>query len=388
MSTRLQDQVAKTLLALLRTPSGVPRNAHELEAGDPLIRAAVTDVVAPLVAALKPSQLLRHDAGDLVAWFGPPGEAALLIQTYIVSQHGNDHADALASHLEDGAPRGVDGPVAVGQGASQNKGPMAAVLTALTLVDLESLRRPLIVAVNTEGRSSHDGSRRIIDDLGARADAALLAFGTGLDVSVANRGRVDVVVEFVGRSAHSSQPDIALNPIPIAAEVITALRTAPLPPPHPQLGGATATPYQLVFHPVAPHTIPSSGRLIVDRRLLPGESPGRAVIELEKHLIATVGEGFTVREGAVMLPALVDEAHPVVRSVLDSLASSGRPHTPVSSRNTFDAGYGCSLGMPTVMFGPGRRAFGDDVVQEEWVSIDDVTVAARAIADAVQALCG
>lgn len=381
-SQRLVDQ----LLTLLRTSTEVPAGSHEIQPGDPRIVAAVGDVVLPMIEDLGPDHVARHLDGDLVARFGPESDDGLLIQTYIVSQHGNEMDDPLVGRLVDGDEFGVPGQVAIGQGANQNKGPMAAALAALA--DRPStLRRPVLLAVNTEGMSSHAGSRRVIDDLGARASHGVLAFATDLNVSIGNRGRVDIHIDVPGASSHSSQPGLAMNPLPRAADVISALASSPLPEPHPELGPATVTPYQLRFEPVAPHTIPEHGSLLVDRRLLPGESPDDAVGALRSHLEAALAFEVGVSQGAVMLPAEVAADDAVVTPLLGEVRRLGRDSDAVYAGNTFDAGYGCSLGMPTVMFGPGRRSFGAEMIRTEWVSIDDCVVAAQALRGLIQQLC-
>lgn len=381
-SSVLVDQ----LLTLLRTSTEVPTGSHEILPRDPRILDALDNVVLPMIEALGPDQVARHADGDLLARFGPAGDDGLLIQTYIVSQHGNEMDDPLAGRLVDGAEFGVAGDVAVGQGANQNKGPMAAAIAALANRPSE-LQRPVFLAVNTEGMSSHGGSRRIIDGLGGQAAHGVLAFATDLNVSIGNRGRVDIHIEVPGASSHSSQPSLGVNPLPRAGDVIAALASCPLPEPHADLGPASLTPYQLRFEPVAPHTIPERGLFLVDRRLLPGEHPKDAVAAVRTHLAGELDFDVQVSGGALMLPAEVPDDDVVVNSLLAALHERGRESTAMYASNTFDAGYGCSVGIPTVMFGPGKRSFGADMIATEWVAIDDCLLAAQAMSDLIDRLC-
>ena len=376
----MSDYLESTLLALVGTDTSVPSGATEILPGDPALADAVTSLVLPMIEALEPAEIRRHPDGDIAARFGPAGDDGLLLQTYIVSQHGNLMDDPHAARVIDGASIGLEGPTVVGQGANQNKGPMAAALAGVrSLRDRGALSRPVWLTVNCEGRSSHGGSKRIFDDLGTTAAQAILAFGTNLHVSLGNRGRVDVQIAVHGASSHSSQPELGRNPIPPAAAIVAALASAPLPPPHPHLGPATATPYQFRCQPLAPHTLPALVQIGVDRRLLPGEEPGAAVDVLRRH-VAGIWPDLTVTEGASMLPALVPPDAAVV------LALAGAP--TMHSRNAFDAGYGCSLGVPTVMFGPGRRDFGPGVVAAEAVSLVDCRRAATMLTAAALTLCG
>lgn len=375
------------LVELLRTPTGVPDGQTALAPGDPMILEAIERVILPRLQSLEPDEVRRHPLGDVLVRFGPPGDDGLLLLTYVVSQHGNLMDDPLAGRIVDGTDVGLNGRCAVGQGATQNKGPMAAVLAALRQVDRGALERPVWVAVNTEGRSSHGGSRRIIDDLGAQAAWGVIAIGTDLGVSLGNRGRVDAEVIVAGESCHSSQPWLGSNAIEGAADVIVALRSTPLPAAHPELGSASATPYQVACSPVAPHTIPSSARIVVDRRLLPGEDVASAVTALRAHLEASVAAPLEVREGESMLPAIVAEDAPVTMALREGVAGARGHSAAFWSRNTFDAGYGCARGIPTCMFGPGKRNFGTGVTQAEVVALDDCRVAADALAHAARVLC-
>lgn len=378
------------LVRLLATSTEVTEGRTEIQPGDPRIVAAVDEVVMPAIAELEPDEVRRHEAGDVAARFGPDRDDGLLLQTYIVSQHANLMDDPHAARVVDGAEFGLAaGPHAVGQGATQNKGPMASAFAAVLAARGVS-ERPVWLCVNTEGKSSHDGSRRIIEDLGVTAASGIVAFGTDLRVSLGNRGRVDVHVEVRGRSSHSSQPWLGDNPIETAGDVIVALREVPRAEPHPTLGPTTVTPYQLSCHPVAPHTIPETAHLVVDRRLLPGESPEGAVSALEAHLARSLPDAdLHVEAGVAMMPAVVSETSAVVAALLAGIAASGdREPETFWSMNAFDAGYACAKGIPTPMFGPGKRGFaGAGLVGVDLVALEDCEIGAGALASAITALC-
>jgi succinyl-diaminopimelate desuccinylase len=377
-----RDQLEATLVRLLRTPTGVPPGRTEIGPGDPTIVAAVREVIRPMVENLSPSRLDEDGDANLVARFGPNPDAGTLVLVYVVSQHANEMAEPLAGRIVDGGPYGLEGRCALGQGATQNKGAMAAVLGALG--DLPHLRTGVTLAVNTEGRSSHGGSRAIIDGLGARGGWGLVAIGTDLRASIGNRGRVDIRVEVLGESAHSSQPGLGANPIPVAAEAVRRLETLPLPPPHPNLGAASATPYQFRCEPIAPHTIPRRAEVVVDRRLLPGEDPDQAVGAVRAALPRAEGIEIRAEAGAMMWPALVERDHPAVAALIAGVRATGRESEAFYSLNAFDAGYPCRAGMPTVMFGPGRRWFGGaGLLADDVVALDDCGIAAEAIRAAI-----
>jgi hypothetical protein len=56
--------------------------------------------------------------------------------------------------------------------------------------------------------------------------------------------------------------------------------------------------------------------------------------------------------------------------------------------NAFDAGYACSKGIPTPMYGPGKRGFaGASLVGSDAVALGDCEAAAVAYGHAIERLC-
>ncbi|MDQ4059249.1 MAG: peptidase dimerization domain-containing protein [Actinomycetota bacterium] len=381
---RLEDDLRKLLI----TDTQVPFGETEIQPGDPRIVGVVNDVVLPVLEALDPDEIRQHPMGDVAVRFGPQSDDGFLIQTYVVSQHANLMDDANAGSIVDGRDYGYDGPVAVGQGATQGKGPMAAAIAAVR-ARASSMARPVWLTVNTEGRSSHGGSIRLLDDLGVAAAQGVVSIGTDLKISLGNRGRVDVLLKIKGRSSHSSQPWLGANPIPEGAKAIAALEDLSVPPEHSSLGPVTVTPYQFSCSPLAPHTIPEEVSIVVDRRLLPGEQPADAVATIAAHLKSSGVRDVDVVEGVSMLPAEVSDRSSIVRSLVKGLAESGVDPETIWSLNCFDAGYACSKGIPTPMFGPGKRRFsGEGLVGVDAVSVDDCLTAASVLAHSIDSLCG
>jgi acetylornithine deacetylase len=167
--------------------------------------------------------------------------------------------------------------------------------------------------------------------------------------------------------------------------VLDRLAAIALPPPHPHLGDASMTPFAIRSEPIAPHTIPAIVEVSVDRRLLPGESPQAAVAAVAAALRSI--RGVEVFGGRFMLPADVEPDDTIIAALTDGLHAAGRAAEVTVSAHTFDAGYACDRGMPTPMFGPGRRQFGAALLAPEEVLVDDCSAAGVALATAVDRLC-
>jgi acetylornithine deacetylase/succinyl-diaminopimelate desuccinylase-like protein len=370
--------IPELVLALLEVPAWVRPGAVEADAD--AVAAAVEAHIVPIIGDCGPEELRIHPTGDVAARFGPDRSDGLVLSTYVVAQHGDP---------DEQRPRmgeGTTGPVAIGRGAAQCRGAMASAIAAVSrLGGGREPARPVWLCVNTEASSSHGGSKRIFDDLGVTGRAGVLMTGTDLRISVANRGRVDVVVHVDGASCHSSQPGLGDNPFDRLGEVLDRLAAVGLPEPHGELGPVTVTPFAVRAVPVAPHSIPERLELTIDRRLLPGEHPAAAVAAIADALRDV--RGVRIDEGRHMLPALVDVDDDIVSALRSACTRRGGDGETMVSKNTFDAGYACAAGIPTPMFGPGRRHFDAGMLEPESVAVADCAFAADVISDTIDALC-
>jgi acetylornithine deacetylase/succinyl-diaminopimelate desuccinylase-like protein len=354
---------------------------NRIEPSDPRVAGFAENVAAPMLEELGATVEIDA-ANNVVATFGPLTGRELALISYCTIHHGNEMADPLrAERLRDGA-------LWRGLGGSQGKGGLAAVCGALDLLRRggAELAGTLVAVVSSEGSSSHASSEVLYERLRPLPAGAVLAVGTGNRLSLGNRGRVDVVVDIPGVATHSSAPERGANPIPHVAAALARLDALPLDDTeHPQLGRRTLVPYKLVCGPVAPHTIPSSCELVLDRRLLPGDDPDTVVEE-----VAGVLEGLpvSVRRGATQLPALVAPDDRLVEALQGAARTTlGRPLETFYPPYTFDAGYPCSLGVPTVMLGPATTDTGGaDLLGEDVVSLDQLRDAVAVYAGAVVSL--
>ena len=345
-----------TLSRLARVPTDVPLGFNTLmEPDDPKLVHYVQDVMRPELAAIGVYDLLDVPRNNLVARVGAGRTGrALLIQNYTPAQHHNLMDDPFSGKVANAAAYGCPEPAVFGQGVSQAKAHQAVMLAVLKML-VESGTRlggTLYWAVNNEGRSSHACSEAIINALDPKPSFGVIQIGTGLKMSLGNRGRVDINVHLKGRAAHSSTPEEGLSAIDAANEVINRLRRLKWADRHPILGGRHAIVYKMRFEPLAPHTLPAEAFLTIDRRLLPGDDPEVATDEVRRVLGDMAPYEVTIETGVLMWPALVDPK-------LDWVAALGAAHRDVTGsdvetvygRGTFDAGGPCRLGVPTVMYG-------------------------------------
>jgi len=373
------------LSSLAKVPTDVPLGFDTLmEPDDPKLVHYVQDVVRPELTRLGVDDLLDAPRNNLVARLGTGRSGqALLIQNYTPAQHHNLMEEPFSGKVADAAAFGWPEPAVFGQGVSQAKAHQAVMLAVLRMLVASSveLEGTLYWAINNEGRSSHACSEAIISVLDPKPAFGIIQIGTGMRVSLGNRGRVDVHVHVLGKAAHSSTPQDGLSAIEGANEVINRLRLLRWPESHPLLGGRQAIVYKARFEPLAPHTLPSDAYLTLDRRLLPGDDPEAAVEEIRDVIGDLSPYRVDIAAGTHMWPALVD---PLLDWVGDLRSAhervTGSPSGVVYGQGSFDAGGPCRLGIQTVMYGAGDGVW---PLGTDFVRVSTVEAEARVLADLI-----
>lgn len=378
--------LARTLSELAQVPTHVPLGDETfMEPDDPKLVHFVQRVIRPEIVRLGHHDLLDAPQNNLIVRVGRGRSGrALLIQNYTPAQHHNLMEDPFSGKISVPREHGLDEPAVWGQGVSQNKAHQAVMLTVLKALSESRVQLDgrLYWAVNNEGRSSHMCSESIIAALDQKPYFGIIQLGTGLKISLGNRGRVDVNVHIQGKATHSSQPEAGASAIDGLHELMTRLRKLSWPDEHPILGGRHAIVYKVRFWPLAPHTLPSDAYVAVDRRMLPGDDPDEATEEIRRLVSDMAPFRVTVERGHFMLPALVPADDAGVAALQDSnVAVRGRVAETVYGRGTFDAGGPCRLGIPTVMFGAGAPTrWPQDLLGPDLVLLSDVETEARVLA--------
>ena len=379
-----------SLVELAQVPTEVPLGPQTfMEPDDPKLVHYVQNILRPKLDALGIKHIADVPDNQLLVRYGDgTSKATFLVMVYTATQHHNLMKDPFSGKIANAAEWGYDEPCVFGQGVTQNKAHHAVMLAVLKLLAEQKVRLPgtLYIAVNNEGRSSHRCSEQILQALDRKPDFCLLLTSTGMRISLGNRGRVDVNVEIKGKASHSSAPSQGLSAIEGANEFLNRLNKLQLPGSHPILGERHAIAYQIVYEPLAPHTLPEVARIRVDRRLLPGDDVDQAVAEVRGATGDLSPYEVTVTRGPHMLPALVDPQHQGVQALTEAhrRVYSQDPET-FYGQGTFDAGGPCAAGVPAVMYGVGGGA---SVLGEDFAPVGQVLDEARVLVHTITSLLG
>jgi acetylornithine deacetylase/succinyl-diaminopimelate desuccinylase-like protein len=217
----------------------------------------------------------------------------------------------------DGAAYGLPGECVMGKGASEQKANLAAMLhaTETVIASKVAITGKLIFTCCLSGETGkHDAIKSVVEGAGVRADMAVLG-GTGLKITLGNRGRIDVFVTVKGAPCHSSRPWDGVNAITGATEAIRLLLAkVRVDKSHPRLGRQSLTVNHIRSFPDSTHTVQERCEFTLDRRLLPGDDPNEAFAEIERIAkeveriedpVSGKRYGVEVRLGPFMYPSLV-----------------------------------------------------------------------------------
>ncbi len=386
LDSRLSRERAKQLLIELVK---VPSPQTELLEDEPLLKEFIRTAIEPRLRAMGFADL-RYDAmGNLIATYGTgtSGKSLMFIGN-AMNQPASTMPNPYDGDVVDGAKFDLPGECVMGKGASEQKANLAAMLHAMETVIASKvpIAGKLIFTCCLSGETGkHDAIKSVVEGAGVRADMAVLG-GTGLKITLGNRGRIDVFVTVKGSPCHSSRPWDGINAITGATEAIRLLLgKVKLDKRHPQLGKQSLTVNHIRSFPDSTHTVQERCEFTLDRRLLPGEDPTEAFAEIEriakeveqiKDPVSGKAYGVEVRLGPFMYPSLVTTDSVVVRALLRaSEVMLGKPVETYYSPSAFDQGYLNHMGIPTANFGAGEHQYAH--TDYDMASVERTTDSAR-----------
>lgn len=264
----------------------------------------------------------------------------------------------------------LEGGRVYGRGACDAKGCLAAMMVALARVaEGEPPPRSVVLCAAVDEEYLHSGARRFLQDSGPVA-AAVIGEPTLLRVVVAHKGALRLRVTTFGVSAHSSAPERGVNAIYRMARAVLALEdyAAGLAarPPHPLVGRPTLS-VGTIHGGVAVNVVPERCEIMVDRRVVPGETPDEARAEIEAALAPVLAAGDLIE------PTLKDRAVETSadEEIVKLALAATRPVTAIGvPEGVAYCTDGCDFaarGIPLVVLGPGDIAQAHTA--DEWIEL-------------------
>jgi acetylornithine deacetylase/succinyl-diaminopimelate desuccinylase family protein len=276
----------------------------------------------------------------------------------------------------------IEGNKLYGRGACDIKGGMAAMLGAFARCVREKPHGAanLIMACTVDEEHTFQGAQELVNR-GTRADMAIVAEPTQLNIVHAHKGATRWHLSTAGRSCHSSAPEQGINAIYRMGKVLDGIaryadhvRTTIVDG---LLGPATLSVGRIEGG-VSVNTVPDRCRIEIDRRVVQGEDPKAVQGQFIKYLneVAGVAVPFECETPwmtkAALSPTLSGPLIDRLGRAINAVKGGHKVHAvPYGT----DAAPIAEAGIPAVVFGPGDIAKAHTI--DEWTPLDEVEQASE-----------
>lgn len=279
-----------------------------------------------------------------------------------------------------------------GRGACDAKGPDVAMVEAGRMLasQRDAWRGTLVLMFVADEETNGGGSRALAKEQ-PRPDLIVIGEPTNNAVFAAHKGCLRPLVRARGKAAHSGRPELGVNAI-LAASRLASLfdaRDRELRAQHHPLVGHASLSITRISGGIGDNVVPEACEMVLDRRLLPGETLDAALDDLEALLTRAKREqGVDAEIAAIRARAGSTETALDDPLVVNAVAIS-RTHgvtfpQPGGLTGGCDLVHFHDVGAVGIVLGPGSL----DVAHQpdEYVPKDDLVRAALIYRDIAAAM--
>ena len=275
-----------------------------------------------------------------------------------------------------------------GRGACDAKGPIVAMIEAARMLMAQRgqwVGELLLVFVFDEEVQSL-GAKAFAKQAG-KIDHVMIGEPTMNTVATAHKGSLRLFVRVLGEAAHSSTPDLGVNAIFKAADLMRLLEahhSGHLCRHHHPLVGTPSLTVTRISAGTGDTVVPEACDMLIDRRMVPGENQDDAVKEIET-ILETARKEFGVETEIVEFKPTTGPASetPFDHSIVRTAVAAAAPYNAGAQPAGFPAGcdlvHFLSIGASGVVLGPGDLGVAHK--PDEFIPIDQFIDASRIYLD-------
>ncbi|HKB67012.1 MAG TPA: acetylornithine deacetylase [Pyrinomonadaceae bacterium] len=276
-----------------------------------------------------------------------------------------------------------------GRGACDTKAFIAAGLTAIEIVELKQLRRPLALVFTADEEIGLIGAKRLAEARALHSSYAIVGEPTSLQPMRAGKGYCLAEITIKGREAHSAYPSLGSSAVFGAARLIKKIEA---------IAGELEAEQHAAFDPAyttlnvglvqggtAKNVIPGECRFTLEWRPIPGQDPKRLLdllagaIDEEKSRdseftcevdAARADEGFETSPASALV------------TLLETLTGNEAGTVAFGT----EAAQMTELGAEAVVFGPGNIRVAHRT--GEFVPVAELEACVSILRQAIERICG
>lgn len=368
--------------ALVQTPS-VSNLSRELDCSNREVVELLATWLEDLGFCISIHSLPNDTKFNLIARKGE-GSGGLLLSghTDTVACNPDQWAtDPFELHSQDGKFYGL--------GTCDMKGFFPTVCEILEQTSSTKLAAPITVLATADEETDMAGARHLLESNELTAEGAIIGEPTSLEPVVAHKGIFTMKITTLGKSAHSSNPDLGTNALEGMHEIVSALLVYrdtlrqrhqddafEIPFPTMNLGCLHAGD--------SANRICNSAELLIDCRTLPGMSSAEVAEDLTRYLESL--------ESKVGMPIEIELGMPPIEpfsansdSKLSKLMARTTGKTVKAVAFGTEAPLLQRMGLDTIVFGPGSIDQAHQV--DEYLALDQVRTAQDALLRVLHTYC-
>lgn len=344
----MKSDVSTLLQALVRIPSVNPDNhPGTSETGEQTIAFFLKDWLEAIGAEVTLEEILP-DRPNLIARFAPrDGRPRILLGPHLDTVGvGGMTIEPFGGEIRDGR--------LWGRGASDTKGPMAAMLWAL--YENREILASLPVAVDFVAfmgeESCQFGSRDFASKHAADYQFAIVGEPTSMNIVHITKGSLWATLRATGRAAHSSMPERGENAILKLTKVLQCLddqlgaKLASYQ--HPVLGCSTMN-IGVIRGGTRPNIVPDLAEAEIDIRITPSLAFAGGALNLLRETLAEHKLPIEIINPRENPPMETSAEHPMIQRLLEISSATATTGAPWFS----DAAHLSKGGIPSICLGPG-----------------------------------
>ncbi len=344
----MSHDVVSLLQELIRIPSVNPDNAPgTVHTGEQALAEFLKNHLESIGAEVTLEEI-QPGRPNLIARFAPlDGRPRILFGPHLDTVGvGGMIVEPFGGEIRDGK--------IWGRGASDTKGPMAAMLSALheqkeRLADL-SVAVDFVAFMGEE--SGQWGSKDFAKRHGSHYDFAIVAEPTSMQVVHVTKGSLWATLRATGKAAHSSQPERGENAILKLTRALDLLDRHLVPElaafTHPVLGHSTLN-VGMIRGGARPNIVPDLAEAEIDIRITPALAAAGGALALLRETIAFYKLPLEIIRAHENPPMETAPNHPMILALLATDDTTQRAGAPWFS----DAAHLSNGGVPSICIGPG-----------------------------------
>lgn len=282
----------------------------------------------------------------------------------------------------------VDGKI-YGRGAADMKGGLASIITAVEALqnnDIKLKGKLYVLATVREEVPIDNGMAYFLNYMrrrNIRINSSIIGEPTSLNIGLGNKGRMEIKIITRGKAAHASIPEKGINAIYSMAKIINSIEKMKLKKIHIKGIGKVkgAINVGIIKGGVRPNTVPDLCEIIIDRRLIPTETPEKVLSEFQKIINKLKEKNEKIMAEINLsyppaMPVIISKNETIVEVLKNAFKYIGEKEKYIFLSGTTEA---CLLNgvasIPTVLFGPGNIAQAHAI--DEYVEIKSLVKATK-----------